>query len=401
MFHDPSRRRLLGLAAGGAVAATLPGCNLPVRHAAVSRGQANSATVLGVLNERYRPGASDDGLTREVLDAVERRRRVLGLRPGQEMPPLQLLAVSGGGDNGAFGAGLLNGWTARGDRPVFDLVTGVSTGALTAPFAFLGPAWDDALRRVYTEVTLADVLVQRSLLAFVFNDGMADTTPLFHMISRELDERMMVELGKAYDDGRLLLIGTTDLDAQMPVVWNIGAIAKSGHPRALETIRRILLASAAIPGAFPPVLFDVTVNGEQRQELHVDGGAIAQTFLYPSAVTAQRRARMQRGQRVAPGHAYVIRNARLDPEWASVERRSYSIAGRAISTMIAASGVNDVMRIWNNARRDGIEYNLAFIGSDFTMEYTTPFNQAYMRALYQYGFDKARMGYPWSHQPPF
>lgn len=401
MSHDSSRRRLLGLAAGGALTAALPGCDLPVRHAAVPRLDVGEATVLGVPNERFRPSISNDALTREVIAAVERRRRALGIRPGQILPPLSLLAVSGGGDNGAFGAGLLNGWTARGDRPVFDLVTGVSTGALTAPFAFLGPAWDDALRRVYTDVTLADVAVQRSLLAFVFNDGMADTTPLFGMISRELDERMMGELARAYDEGRLLLIGTTDLDAQMPVVWNIGAIAKSGHPRALDTIRRILLASAAIPGAFPPVLFDVTVNGEHRQELHVDGGAIAQTFLYPSAVTAQRRERIGRGQRVPPGRAFVIRNARLDPEWASVERRSYSIAGRAISTMIAASGANDVVRIWNNTRRDGFDYNLAFIGQDFTMEYTTAFNQAYMRALYQYGFDKARIGYPWSHQPPF
>jgi len=317
------------------------------------------------------------------------------------MPPLELLAVSGGGDNGAFGAGLLNGWTAQGSRPVFDLVTGVSTGALIAPFAFLGSAWDDALRRVYTEVTLADIAVQRSLLAFVFSDGLADTAPLYGMISRELNARMLTELAQAYDEGRILLIGTTDLDAQMPVIWNIGAIAKSGHPRALETIHRILLASASIPGAFSPVLFDVTVGGQVRQEMHVDGGAVAQTFLYPSAVSAQRRARMERGQRVPPGRAYVIRNARLDPEWASVERRAFSIAGRAISTMIAASGINDVVRIWNNTRRDGVDYNLAFIGRDFTVEYTTPFNQAYMRALFDYGFAKARNGYPWSTQPPF
>lgn len=397
----PPRRRLLRLVAGGALSAALPACSLPVRQAAVPRGQLGRTTVLGVPNERFHTGLGTEAITREYITAVERRERFLGVRPGRPpVQPLQLLAVSGGGDNGAFGAGLLNGWSARGDRPVFDLVTGVSTGALTAPFAFLGSDWDAPLKRVYTDISLSDVAIQRSLLSAVFNDALADTTPLYAMISRELDTRMMAEIARGYDEGRLLMIGTTDLDAQMPVIWNIGAIAKSGHPRALDTIHRILLASAAIPGAFPPVLFDVTVDGEPKQELHVDGGAVAQTFLYPRATTAARRARIARGQRVIPGHVYVIRNARLDPEWASVERRTFSIAGRAINTMIAFSGYNDVIRIWNTADRDGFDYNLAYIGSGFTMEHTAAFNRDYMRALFDYGFAQVRTGNPWHKTPP-
>ena len=200
--------------------------------------------------------------------------------------------------------------------------------------------------------------------------------------------------------GRLLLIATTDLDAQQPVIWNIGAIAGSGHPRALDTIRRVLLASSAIPAAFPPVMIDVTLDGETRQEMHVDGGAFAQTFLYPVALTEARRRKLASGGRVLRAEAYVIRNGRLDPEWASVERRTLGIAGRAIATMIISAGFNDVVRIYDTTRRDDIGYNLAYIGRDFTMPLPTPFDPAYMRALFDYGYQKALRGYDWAKRPP-
>ena len=189
--------------------------------------------------------------------------------------------------------------------------------------------------------------------AALLDDAMADNSPLFRTISRYLNEEMLAAIAKGYDEGRLLLIGSTNLDAQQPVIWNIGAIARSGHPKALDTIRRVLLASAAVPGAFPPTMFDVTLDGKPYQEMHVDGGAFAQAFLYPAAITRQRRERISEGQQVIPAVAYVIRNGRLDPEWSAVERRTMGIAGRAISTMIAASGYNDVVRMYNNTQRDG------------------------------------------------
>ena len=209
---------------------------------------------------------------------------------------MQLLAVSGGGENGAFGSGLLCGWSEHGTRPVFELVTGVSTGALTAPFAYLGSSYDPQLRAVYTD-SASSVFSKRGITAAVFSDALSDNSPLFKTISGYLDEAMLAALANAYDDGRLLLIGTTDLDAQQPVIWNMGAIAKSGHPRALDTIRRILLASAAIPGAFPPTC-STWYWRKPYQELHVDGGAFAQAFLYPAGLTRQRRTRMTHGQQV-------------------------------------------------------------------------------------------------------
>ncbi|MFL5285122.1 MAG: patatin-like phospholipase family protein [Rhodopila sp.] len=336
----------------------------------------------------------------EFAAAADRLRQAQGLPPEAPLPEVQFLAVSGGGENGAFGAGLLCGWSDYGGRPPFELVTGVSTGALTAPFAYLGPAYDPQLRSVYTELNASGVLRTRGLTAAMFNDAMADNSPLFKTISIYLNEAMLAALAKSYNDGRLLLIGTSDLDAQQPVIWNIGAIARSGHPRALDTIRRILLTSAAIPGAFPPTLFDVTADGVAYQELHVDGGAFAQAFLYPAGVARQRRARMAGGKVVTPARAYVIRNGRLDPEWAVTERRTMGIASRAISTMITASGINDVIRMYNATQRDGIDFNLAYIGSDFTEKLPQPFDQAYMRALFDYGYQRARHGYNWAKVPP-
>jgi predicted acylesterase/phospholipase RssA len=395
-----SRRGLFGIAAGGGLAVLLAGCSTPTRGTAVPLDRTTQASVLGIPNERFFALYGTAPLEAEFAAAGDRLRRARGLAPNAPLPEVQLLAVSGGGENGAFGAGLLCGWSDNGTRPVFELVTGVSTGALTAPFAYLGSSYDPQLRAVYTELKPTNVLLKRAFTAALFDDAMADNSPLFKTISGYLNETMLAALAQGYDEGRLLLIGTTDLDAQQPVMWNIGAIAKSGHPRALDTIRRILLASAAIPGAFPPTMFDVTLDGTSYQEMHVDGGAFAQAFLYPAGLTRQRRVRMTNGQVVVPAVAYVVRNGRLDPEWATTERSTLGIAGRAIATMIAASGLNDVLRMYNTTQRDGIGFNLAYIGADFTQKLPEPFDQGYMRALFDYGYQRARRGYDWSKSPP-
>lgn len=395
-----SRRQLLRVGAGAMLAAGLPGCAIPERGPPVPSKRATQATVLGIPNERFFPLAGIDPLEAEFMAAVQRQMAFRGARSVADMPELQFLAVSGGGENGAFGAGLLCGWSVQGSRPSFDLVTGISTGALTAPFAFLGPAYDPQLRAVYTETSPDRILRTRGITAAVFNDAMADNEPLYRTITHYLDDSMMAAIAAAYDQGRLLLIASTDLDAQQPVIWNVGAIAKSGHPRAGTTIRRILLASAAIPGAFPPSMIDVTLDGKAYQEMHVDGGAFAQTFLYPSALTRNRVQRRKAGLPVVEARAFILRNGRLDPEWATVERRTLGIAGRAISTMIAISGLNDVVRIYNITQRDGVDYNLAYIGSDFNETLPAPFDNHYMRTLFDYAYQRAVNGYPWAKAPP-
>jgi hypothetical protein len=396
MTKPMQRRGLLALGAGFAATA----CAAPERGVPVPRGSTARASVLGLPNERFFLAHGTGEIEREFAAATARRNAALGARDPNNLPRLDALAISGGGEDGAFGAGVLCGWSEHGTRPTFDLVTGVSTGALTAPFAFLGSSADAGLRQVYTGITIADVLRQRSLIAAVFDDALADTAPLFGTISRHVDEAMLAGIAAGYREGRLLLVGTANLDAQTPVIWNIGAIAASGDPRALDLIRKLLLASASIPGAFPPVMIDVTVGGQPHQEMHVDGGAFVQLFLYPSTVTQARRERLRRRLPVQPAEAYIIRNARLDSEWAAVDRRAMTIAGRAISSMIASAGYNDILRSFNTTQADQVGFNLAYIGSDFTGTFTSPFDQAYMRQLFDYGFARARRGMNWAKQPP-
>jgi predicted acylesterase/phospholipase RssA len=185
---------------------------------------------------------------------------------------------------------------------------------------------------------------------------------------------------------------------QRPVIWNVGAIAASGHPGALDLFRRILLASAAIPALFPPVMVEVELEGRPYTEMHVDGGAVAQSFLYPSTLGDVMGRRRTVGLRER--NAYVIRNSRLDPDWASVDRRIFTIAGRAIATMIHYSGHNDILRMQATAERDGVGFNLAYIGPDFTLERRESFDPDYMRALFDHGYRLARGGYRWRRSHP-
>ena len=394
-----TRRHFLRNLAGGGAVIGLSACGDLPRGPAVPRAAATRATVLGVPNERFYPFSDLKPAQDELMQAMERRRQAYGVATAFDIPRYEMLSVSGGGADGAFGAGVLCGWSEQGTRPVFDWVTGVSTGALTSPFAFLGSAYDAKLREVYTGISAKDVLIERSFIAALTDDALADNKPLFATISRYLDNALMADLANAYREGRLLFIGTSDIDAQQPVIWNIGAIAASGHARAADTVRRILLASAAIPGAFPPTLFDVTLDGKPYQEMHVDGGAFAQGFLYPAALTQQRRQRAAKGQRVLPAEAYVIRNARLDPNWSATKRQMLGIAARAIDTMIAVSGMNDVFRMYERTHDDGIDFNLAYIGTDFNEVAPAPFDQGYMRKLFDYAYVRARHGYPWVTKP--
>ena len=377
----------------------LPGCAALTRGDAVPAADQERATVLGLSDVRYWAGRDPGGFLADAKAAYG-RELALWRQAGNRgpLPPAEFLAVSGGGEDGAFGAGLLVGWTAAGTRPAFKAVTGISTGALTAPFAFLGPAYDDRLRAVYTETSAAQVLLHRSYLAAVLQDAAADTAPLRKTIARHFDQGMLDAIAAEHAKGRILLVGTTNLDARRPIIWNIGKIAASGRPGALALVHKILAASAAIPGAFPPVLIDAEVDGKRYQEMHVDGGASAQVFLYPPSIDLRAQSRaagISRERRV-----YIIRNARLDPDWAQVERRTLSIAGRAIASLIQTQGVGDLYRIYVAARRDGLDYNLAYIPETFTTPLREPFDGAYMRELFGVGRDLGGAGYRWAKVPP-
>jgi predicted acylesterase/phospholipase RssA len=383
--------RFLLIVAAAQLGAT--GCSTPDRLPAVPSASALQAgEALGPI--RFLVSRETDSFAAEARSALAKEQAWLASQgKGPELPPAYYLAISGGGDNGAYGAGFLNGWTASGTRPEFKVVTGISTGALIAPFAFLGPKYDYVIERVYTTTAQKDIFKKRGLKSVLFGDAMADTTPLANVIASYVDRPFLDEIAAEYGKGRILLVGTTNLDSMEPVIWNMTAIAASADPRAAPLFRSILLASASIPGAFPPVMIDVNIDGNRYQEMHVDGGTITQVFLFPPSVSAA-------GAPVRKRVLYILRNARLDADWASTERRTMSIAMRAIDSLTRTQGIGDLYRIYATAQRDGIDYNLTFIPPTFNTPHIEQFDTHYMKSLYDVGREAARAGYQWHKYPP-
>jgi predicted acylesterase/phospholipase RssA len=313
--------------------------------------------------------------------------------------PHHYLAISGGGANGAYGAGVLEGWSKSGARPEFTMVTGVSTGALTAPFAFLGSDYDDELRHVYTTTATRDIAIKRSLISAFFSDSMTDTEPLKRLIAKNITEDIIEEIGVEHKRGRRLFIGTVNLDASRSVIWNIGAIAASDHPKKVLIIRELMRASAAIPIAFPPVVIPIEASdGTMYDELHVDGGTGSQVFVYPASANWRKIAKQLKVQ--GEPQIYVIRNSFLDPEYEGIQRQIFPIASRAIATLIRTQGLGDLYQIYALCERDGNDFNLAYIPADFSEEPNEGFDPVYMTKLYEFGYQKGLDGYPWEKAPP-
>jgi predicted acylesterase/phospholipase RssA len=330
---------------------------------------------------------------------VEKIRAVYGDRLRNRVVPINYLCVSGGGSSGAFGAGFLVGWTAKGTRPQFNAVTGISTGSMIAPLAFLGSKYDDKLKEAYTTISTEDVAKAQVLPAlFGRVSGLADTAPLKKLIARFLTQTMLDEIAVESRKGRVLLIGTTNLESQRPIIWDIGAIAESGHPQSLELVREIILASASIPGAFPPVNVSVTADGKPYNEMHVDGGVTRQVFLYPPTYSPKAidKAIGWKAKRTA----YIIRNNKIEPEYAVVKPKLISVAGRSIDTLIKSDGIGDLYRIYAVTQRDKVDYNYISIPSDFSVQSKSAFDKVYMGALFEAGYDAALQAEPWKHQPP-
>lgn len=389
----------------GAVAlSVLAGCSTPTRGPAVPLGRLPNAVILGNTEGlRYFPQKDQSGLVRVYRESAIREIAYVR-RTGKPAPrTASFLAISGGGSDGAFGVGVLVGWTEHGDRPEFKVVTGISTGSLIAPFAFLGSKYDPVIKEFYTNVDSRAIFRQRGLIGGLLNDALTDNQPLRVLVRKVVTAEVMAAVAREYKRGRLLFIGTTNLDAKIPVYWDMGAIASLGTPEALRLFQEVMIASTAAPVVFPPVMIDVVVAGKRYQEMHVDGGAISQLFLYPPSIELGKLARTEArrlGVRDRKRRAYVIRNAKLGSNWASVKRSTMNIAGEAVSALIAAQGENAIKEVYFETRRDGVDFNLAYIPDSFTRKEKKPFEKAYMRALYQVGYDLARKGYPWSKAPP-
>ncbi len=325
--------------------------------------------------------------------ALAKRNPVIDLRNTRVRPAI--LALSGGGADGAFGAGLLTGWTERGDRPQFAVVTGASAGALIAPFAFLGSRYDSVLASVFSSGAF-DGFLQFEGLSGLLGPGLFAATPLRELIAKHVTPQVLEEIAAQYRAGRKLYIVSTNLDAQRTAIWDMGRIAASGQPGALELFRRVIEASASIPGVFSPVLIEVEAEGKRFAEMHVDGGITANILVVPEAMMLANAPILPTGVRP---RIYVVLNSKLGPYFEVVRPTTIRIAVRAFETSVRANTRNTLLASYEFIRRRNWEIQLAAIDDNFPSQEKPGFDTAYMKGLFQFGIEQGRTGAAWRRGP--
>src|SRR6478752_4417059 len=301
------------------------------------------------------------------------------------------LALSGGGADGAYGVGVLNGWTAARTRPAFSVVSGVSTGGLIAPFAFLGSQYDDTLRELYTSGIAESLLNDPSIIRVLFGSGLFGNTRLRELVARYVGPEIMAQVARENAKGRRLLVVTTDLDTQRTAIWDMGKIAAVGTPEALKLFRDVMAASASIPLVFPPIMIDAEGEGRKFQEMHVDGGVTAPVLTLPEALLFQ-------GSRL-PGAArmdiYILVNKKIERNFELVSNSTIDVASRSLSSITQSQTRSTIFSTYDFARRNHLGFHLSYIARDYPAAPSEGFDTAYMRALYQYGYEKAASGQAW------
>ncbi|HVK17064.1 MAG TPA: patatin-like phospholipase family protein [Fimbriiglobus sp.] len=319
-------------------------------------------------------------------------------------PRRSVLCISGGGALGAYPAGVVCGWTAHGDRPGcngrpnFDVVTGISTGALIAPLVFLGPQYDEEVRKFYTTVEKRDIFRLRPVRG-LFSIALADNAPLAGLVDEVLTEDKVQELAAEHRKGRRLYIGTTELEGRRFVFWDLGAIACRGCPDDREMIKKILLGSSAIPGFFPPARIPVTVDGKTYVEEHGDGGVSMGIFFRPPYIPPERWT--PEGKDLHDVDLYMLVAGKLYSDAAPIKERSLTLAGSSVSTIIYGQTRGDLQRMYLISILSGMSYNLAAIPPEFPAPMSsTEFSRGPMTAMFDEGYRQAAAGTAWRKSPP-
>ena len=310
--------------------------------------------------------------------------------------PQTYLALSGGGADGAFGAGALNGWTAAGTRPTFSIVSGVSTGALIAPFAYLGPKYDTTLREFYTSGIAESLLDATNPLNAIFGAGLFGNSRLRELVAKYIDGDLVAAIAAEYAKGRMLFVVTTNLDSQRSAIWDMGRIASLGTVAGLDLFRDVVTASVSLPVVFPPMLVNAEANGVRFQEMHVDGGVMAPVLTLPDAYLRRN---------TAPGlkdhlQLFILINNKVEPEFQLVPIKTIDIASRASSTIVKTQTRSILYSTYAFASRNHYGFNLTYIEEDQPVSPSTGFDTAYMRRLFDYGYERARSNRLWSRSPP-
>ena len=307
--------------------------------------------------------------------------------------PKNIVAFSGGGAYGAYSAGFVTGWTQSGTRPEFDVVTGISTGSLLAPFAFLGPEFDSRAGRLYTGVSATDIFRIRTWLLIPFRDSVATSAPLKKLLESQITPSLMEMIAAEHRKGRRLYVGTTNLDTRRLVVWDMGAIACRPCPEGCRLFRDVLLASCSVPGMLPPVKFELEVDGCRVTELHGDGGATAQLFM-PSHVFAMV-------DKSEPANMYTIVAGKLYADAAPVRAKILPVLGASANSLIYAYCRADASNLYGQARAAGMKYHLTSLPAAFpTLENSVDFNPERMQKLFDEGVTQGATGPAWRTGAP-
>lgn len=341
-----------------------------------------AATIPGIADARAWGDADPSSL--EALGFLP--RQVAATRPGA----LDYLALSSGGPAGAYGAGVLVGWTQAGTRPEFDVVTGVSSGALLAPFAFVGPEADADLRALWTGGLTQDLARDLDIAGLLTGDGLIDPRPLRDLLETYVDDDLVAAIAQGHREGRRLLVVTTNLDAQRPVIWSLGAIAASGRPDAGDLIRTILVASSTIPVAMPPVLIDAVAGPRTISEMHVDGGVSAQIFAFPDAALADPSVFAPPQGREAS--LWMVVNYVIEPEFGVTPGGSFGVGARAYGSLIKSDLRSELFGLIDSGREAGLAVRLASIRQTVAWDPREPFAAAFMGPLFALGEREGRAG---------
>lgn len=378
----------------------LTGC-APKRVAPPPAGKTFQVPWGAVPLERWDPTVKNT-FERDLIEGLHTRLQELRKKAGGKRITLRGLAISGGGSHGAYGAGVLIGWTDAGTRPEFDVVTGISTGALTATAVFLGPEQDEALR-MYTKVTNKDIYKSRGLLAVLTGDSMYDAAPLRELIAKQIDDGVLQAVAREHARGRNLYVGTVNLDAQAFTIWDMGFIASSDRPDKLGRYRDVILASASVPVLFPPVYIPLEVGGKSYRQMHVDGGAREMIF-FPEFIQDFDKAIAEVGlsRSDVHGEIYVLYNGRVAARgtYEPVQPRALSIMEVFVQSLMRKNVTGSLYRIWVRGLIHKMDIHVTDIPPEYQdLQSDMEFNADDMKRLFEFGYNRSVNGQAWWTQP--
>jgi hypothetical protein len=379
---------------------SLSGC-AHLRHS-VPEDLTDKITIAGMPNVcSYIDNPNISFMNQSLVDSFKEEGKADYIVNGVKNYPA--LIISGGVSNSAYGVGILKGWSKEGSRPVFKIVTGVSSGGIVAIFAFLGKDYDDQLEELFTSISTKDIVKQKNMfLSLLFGDSLMSSRPLAKRIEKVIDEKMLAKIAEEHKKGRRLYIGTTDLDAQKFVIWDMGAIAAIGGGDSAKMFRNIVLASCALPVLAPPVYFPVKADGKNYEEMHSDGAATMGIFYIYQLLESMECA--SNACVIDPGkfrsRLYILCCSNIAAHSQQVKDNLVAIASRALDTYGSAKMVGETYRIYTFAKEKDWDYNLAYIPDDFRPGQKEMFDKQEMRKLFKRGYEDATVGYKWHKTPP-